>query len=122
VLNISATLQLLGTVGQVHASAAKAGVDALTRTLAAEWGPAGIRVNGLAPGPVDETEGVRRLTTAAMRQAIAEGCPLGRMATIAEVADAALFLCSGASAFITGVTLVIDGGLWLRSGRALGNG
>ena len=120
VLNISATLQLLGTVGQVHASAAKAGVDALTRTLAAEWGPAGIRVNGLAPGPVDETEGVRRLTTAAMRQAIAESCPLGRMATIAEVADAALFLCSGASAFITGVTLVIDGGLWLRSGRALG--
>jgi peroxisomal 2,4-dienoyl-CoA reductase len=120
VLNISATLQLLGTVGQVHASAAKAGVDALTRTLAAEWGPSGIRVNGLAPGPVDETEGVRRMTTRAIRQAIADDCPLGRMATIAEVADAALFLCSGASAFITGVTLVIDGGLWLRSGRALG--
>jgi peroxisomal 2,4-dienoyl-CoA reductase len=120
VLNISATLQLLGTIGQVHASAAKAGVDALTRTLAAEWGPAGIRVNGLAPGPVDDTEGVRRLTTPAMRQAIAATCPLGRMASIAEVADAAVFLCSDASAFINGVTLVIDGGLWLRSGRALG--
>jgi NAD(P)-dependent dehydrogenase (short-subunit alcohol dehydrogenase family) len=55
-----------------------------------------------------------------MRQAIADTCPLGRMASIGEVADAAVFLCSDASAFITGVTLVIDGGLWLRSGRALG--
>jgi peroxisomal 2,4-dienoyl-CoA reductase len=119
IVNISATLQLLGTVGQAHASAAKAGIDALTRTLAAEWGPHRIRVNGLAPGPVDGTEGVRRLTTDRSRRLIAEQCPLGRMATIDEVADAALFLCSDASAFITGVTLVIDGGLWLRSGRAL---
>jgi peroxisomal 2,4-dienoyl-CoA reductase len=119
IVNISATLQLLGTVGQAHASAAKAGIDALTRTLAAEWGPHRIRVNGLAPGPVDGTEGVRRLTTDLSRRLIEEHCPLGRMATIDEVADAALFLCSDASAFITGVTLVIDGGLWLRSGRAL---
>lgn len=120
VLNISATLQLLGTVGQAHASAAKAGVDALTRTLAVEWGPSGVRVNGLAPGPVDGTEGVRRLATDDTRRAIADQCPLGRMASIDEVSSAALFLCSDASAFITGVTLVIDGGLWLRSGRALG--
>jgi len=120
VLNISATLQLLGTIGQVHASAAKAGIDAVTRTLAVEWGPHGIRVNGLAPGPVGDTEGVRRLTTAETRRAIDATCPLGRMATIEEVADAALFLCSPASRFITGVTLVVDGGLWLRSGRTLG--
>ncbi len=120
ILNISATLQLLGTVGQSHASAAKAGIDALTRSLAAEWGPASVRVNGLAPGPVDGTEGVRRLTTDATRRQIEQTCPLGRMATIDEVAAAALFLCSDASKFITGVTLVIDGGLWLRTGRALG--
>jgi len=120
VLNISATLQLLGTAGQVHASAAKAGIDALTRTLAVEWGQAGIRVNGLAPGPVDGTEGVRRLVDEAARREIGAQCPLGRMATISEVADAAVFLCSDAARFITGVTLVIDGGLWLRSGRALG--
>jgi len=119
ILNISATLQLLGTIGQAHASAAKAGIDALTRTLAAEWGPQRIRVNGLAPGPVDGTEGVRRLVSERSRTLIAEQCPLGRMATIDEVADAALFLCSDAAQFVTGVTLVIDGGLWLRSGRAL---
>jgi len=121
VLNISATLQLLGTVGQSHASAAKAGVDALTRSLAAEWGSHGIRVNGLAPGPVDGTEGVRRLVTAEARQAIDRQCPLGRLATIDEVASAAVFLCSDAARFITGVVLVVDGGLWLRSGAALGS-
>jgi peroxisomal 2,4-dienoyl-CoA reductase len=121
VLNISATLQLLGTVGQSHAAAAKAGIDSLTRTLAAEWGTYGIRVNGLAPGPVEGTEGVRRLVTdAGARTSIEKHCPLGRMATIDEVASAAVFLCSDAASFITGVTLVIDGGLWLRSGRALG--
>jgi peroxisomal 2,4-dienoyl-CoA reductase len=119
ILNISATLQLLGTIGQSHASAAKAGIDALTRSLAAEWGPAGVRVNGLAPGPVEGTEGVRRLTTDATRKQIEQLCPLGRMATIEEVSTAALFLCSDAAAFITGVTLVVDGGLWMRSGRAL---
>jgi peroxisomal 2,4-dienoyl-CoA reductase len=122
VLNISATLQLLGTAGQSHASAAKAGVDALTRALAVEWGPAGIRVNGLAPGPVDGTEGVRRLTTPASREMILEQCPLGRLATIDEVASTALFLCSDASSFITGVTIVVDGGLWLRSARAIETG
>ena len=112
-------MQLLGTVGQSHAAAAKAGIDSLTRTLAVEWGPHGIRVNGLAPGPVEGTEGVARLTTPASRKMIDEQCPLGRMARIEEVADAAVFLCSEASAFITGVTVVIDGGLWLRSARAL---
>jgi peroxisomal 2,4-dienoyl-CoA reductase len=120
VLNISATLQLLGTIGQAHASAAKAGVDALTRTLAAEWGPHGIRVNGVAPGPVDGTEGVRRLVSDETRRRMAVQCPLGRMASIDEIANAALFLCSDAASFITGVTLVVDGGLWLRSGSALG--
>ena len=120
ILNISATLQLLGTAGQAHAAAAKAGVDSLTRTLAVEWGPYGIRVNGLAPGPVEGTEGVRRLTNDASQKAILTQCPLGRLATIDEVASAAVFLCSDASSFVTGTTLVVDGGLWLRSARVLG--
>lgn len=120
ILNISATLQLLGTAGQVHAAAAKAGIDSMTRTLAVEWGPSNIRVNGLAPGPVDGTEGVRRLTTPETRAAIDAACPLGRLATIDDVASAALFLCSDAAAFVTGVTLVVDGGLWLHSANTLG--
>lgn len=122
ILNISATLQLHGTAGQAHAAAAKAGVDSLTRTLAVEWGGSRVRVNGLAPGPVEGTEGARRLLSDQARAAITAACPLGRMARIDEAAAAAVFLCSDASAFITGVTLVVDGGLWLSSASALGGG
>lgn len=120
VLNISATLPYLGTIAQSHAAAAKAGIDALTRVLACEWGPYGIRVNGLAPGPTEGTEGALRLTSEQSRQDAKTNCPLGRMATIDDVANAALFLVSDAAAFVNGVTLVVDGGLWLRSARALG--
>src|SRR5499426_2148524 len=120
VLNISATLPYLGTMGQSHAAAAKAGIDSLTRVLACEWGPYGIRVNGIAPGPIDGTEGVKRLTNEASRAAVEEQCPLGRMATIDEIANAALYLCSDAASFVNGVTIVVDGGLWLRSARILG--
>jgi peroxisomal 2,4-dienoyl-CoA reductase len=121
VINISATLPYLGTVGQSHAAAAKAGIDSLTRVLACEWGPYGIRVNGIAPGPIEGTEGVRRLTNAETRDDAVRQCPLGRLGTIDDIANAALFLCSDAAAFINGVTLVVDGGLWLRSARILGN-
>src|SRR5438105_5735810 len=120
VVNISATLPYLGTMGQSHAAAAKAGVDSLTRTLAVEWGPHRIRVNGIAPGPIDGTEGVRRLTTERSRESALKTCPLGRMGTTDDIANAALFLASDAAAYVNGVTLVVDGGLWLRSARILG--
>jgi peroxisomal 2,4-dienoyl-CoA reductase len=106
-------------MGQSHAAAAKAGVDSLTKVLACEWGPFKIRVNGIAPGPVEGTEGVRRLMTDASRASLHEHCPLGRMATVEEIANAALYLSSDAASFVTGVTLVVDGGLWLRSARIL---
>ena len=120
VINISATLPYLGVMGQAHASAAKAGVDSLTRTLAVEWGPHRIRVNGIAPGPIEGTEGVRRLTTERSRESALKTCPLGRMGTTDDIANAALFLASDAAAYVNGVTLVVDGGLWLRSARILG--
>jgi 2,4-dienoyl-CoA reductase [(3E)-enoyl-CoA-producing], peroxisomal len=120
VINISATLPYLGTMGQAHASAAKAGVDSLTRTLAVEWGPFGIRVNGIAPGPIDGTEGVKRLTSDTSRAMVLKNCPMGRMGTTDDIANASLFLVSEAAAYVNGVTLVVDGGLWLRSARMLG--
>jgi peroxisomal 2,4-dienoyl-CoA reductase len=120
VINISATLPYLGTMGQAHASAAKAGVDSLTRTLAVEWGPQGIRVNGIAPGPIEGTEGVRRLTNEKSRESVLRQCPMGRMGTVDDIANAALYLASDAASYVNGVTLVVDGGLWLRSARMLG--
>jgi len=120
VINISATLPYLGTIGQSHAAAAKAGIDSLTRTLAVEWGPLGIRVNGIAPGPIDGTEGVRRLTSEASREQAVRTCPMGRLGTTDDIANAALYLCSDAASYVNGVTLVVDGGLWLRSARILG--
>jgi peroxisomal 2,4-dienoyl-CoA reductase len=120
IINISATLHYLGTAHQLHVSAAKAGVDALTRNLAVEWGRYGIRVNGIAPGPIDDTEGVRRLLVGNAREQLIQQNPLGRLGTIKDIANAALFLCSDGASFINGVTLVVDGGLWLASNRMLG--
>ena len=116
-LNISATLHYFGAVAQLHVSAAKAGVDALTRVLAVEWGSHGIRVNGIAPGPIADTEGVKRLLVGTSRENAIGSTPLGRLGAIDDVCDASLFLCSDAASFVTGVTLVVDGGLWLASSR-----
>jgi peroxisomal 2,4-dienoyl-CoA reductase len=113
ILNISATLHYLATPYQIHVSAAKAGVDAITRNLAVEWGPHGIRVNGIAPGPIEDTEGMRRLVPPEVKDKIVRKIPLGRYGRIDDIANAALFLCSDAASFINGVTLVVDGGHWL---------
>ena len=75
ILNISATLHYGGTPGQLHVAAAKAAVDALTRTLAVEWGPQGIRVNAIAPGPIGDTEGARRLFPGEARRGAPERHP-----------------------------------------------
>jgi peroxisomal 2,4-dienoyl-CoA reductase len=110
VLNISATLHYHGTPLQVHASAAKAGVDAITRNLAVEWGRFGIRACGIAPGPIGDTEGMRRLATPEVAARAAAVIPAGRFGAIDEIAAAAVFLRSTAAAYVTGHTLVVDGG------------
>ncbi len=120
VINISATLPYLGTIGQSHAAAAKAGVDSLTRVLACEWGPHRIRVNGIAPGPIEGTEGVRRLTTEKSREGALHQCPLGRMGTVTISPTRRCISSLTAASYVNGVTLVVDGGLWLRSARILG--
>jgi peroxisomal 2,4-dienoyl-CoA reductase len=119
VLNISATLHYLGTPMQLHVSAAKAGVDALTRNLAVEWGRYGIRVNAIAPGPIEDTEGMSRLVPAPVKERLKRNIPLGRFGRIADVERAAVFICSEAASFINGVVLVVDGGQWLAANRML---
>ena len=119
ILNISATLHYLGTPMQLHVSAAKAGVDALTRNLAVEWGRYGIRVNAIAPGPIEDTEGMKRLVPAPMIEKLKKLVPIGRFGRIADIEKAAVFICSDAASFINGVVLVVDGGHWLSTNRPL---
>ena len=117
ILNISATLHYLGTPMQLHVSAAKAGVDALTRNLAVEWGRYGIRVNGIAPGPIEDTEGMKRLVPEPVKDKLKKNIPLGRFGRIKDIENAAVFLCSDAASFINGAILVVDGGQWLLGSR-----
>jgi 2,4-dienoyl-CoA reductase [(3E)-enoyl-CoA-producing], peroxisomal len=119
ILNISATLHYLGTPMQLHVSAAKAGVDALTRNLAVEWGRYGIRVNAIAPGPIEDTEGMKRLVPEPIKEKLRQRVPLGRFGLIKDIEAAAVFLCSDAASYINGTVLVVDGGHWLAANRLL---
>jgi NAD(P)-dependent dehydrogenase (short-subunit alcohol dehydrogenase family) len=105
---------------QAHVCAAKAGVDMLTRVLAMEWGGSGVRVNAITPGPIDDTEGMRRLApTDEGREKIIQAMPLQRFGTKEDIARLALFLTSDAASFITGSIMVCDGGQSLLGGGAL---
>ncbi len=119
ILNISATLHYLGTPMQLHVSAAKAGVDALTRNLAVEWGRYGIRVNAIAPGPIGDTEGMKRLVPEPIKEKLKQKIPLGRFGLIEDIENAAVFLCSGAANYVNGAVLVVDGGHWLAANRLI---
>lgn len=101
-----------GIAGMAHSSAARAGMSALTRTLAAEWGRHNIGLVTVAPGWID-TEGVRGYDTDL--DAVARGIPMRRMGTAEEVGDLIAFLASPAAAYITGTDIVIDGGLEVTS-------
>src|SRR4051812_19880748 len=111
IINISATQAFIPMPMQAHVCAAKAGVDMLTKCLAIEWGAQGVRVNSIAPGAVDDTEGMKRLApTPEIRKRVTSAIPLQRFATKDEIADLALFLSSDAAKFITGAVMVCDGG------------
>lgn len=127
IVSISMTLHYRGWPQMAHATAAKAGVDALTRTLAVEWAPYGVRVNAVAPGPIP-TEGVRRAFTplpdsgvpdvfAAADEAMAtyarKAIPLKRWGAPKDIGQMVAFLASPAGDWITGAIFVVDGGEWL---------
>ena len=133
IVSISMTLHYRGWPLMAHATAAKAGIDALTRTLALEWARYGIRVNAVAPGPIP-TEGVRKAfappggsgvpdvfaVERALEDYAKKSIPLRRWGTPADIANAVAFLASPAGDWVTGSIFVVDGGEWLARGQGMG--
>jgi NAD(P)-dependent dehydrogenase (short-subunit alcohol dehydrogenase family) len=104
---------------QAHACAAKAGVNLLTQTLAMEWGPAGVRVNGISPGPIGDTEGMKRLAPDPAHEGRLKGrIPLRDYGTKRDIADVAVFLSSANAKYITGAIIDCDGGSILGDASA----
>src|SRR3954451_2000176 len=117
IVNILANYVWTGSPGTVHSAAAKAGVMSLTQTLAVEWARHNIRVNAVAPGPIESPGAAKQLwdsPTAVQR--ISDRVPLGRWGKPADIADAVSFLVSDHASFITGEILTVDGGAWLGGG------
>jgi peroxisomal 2,4-dienoyl-CoA reductase len=135
IVSVSMTLHYRGWPMMAHATAAKAGVDALTRTLALEWAPHRIRVNAVAPGPIP-TEGVRKAFTPppgtgaadvfaidrAMEAHARRTIPMGRWGSPEDIARMVAFLASPAGDWITGSIFVVDGGEWLARPGTIGAG
>jgi NAD(P)-dependent dehydrogenase (short-subunit alcohol dehydrogenase family) len=118
VVQISAGQASIGTPYQAHVCAAKAGVDMLTRVLALEWGVEGIRINSIAPGPIADTEGLKRLAPDEdALQRMAERVPLQRLGRLDDIARMAMLLCSDWGSYITGAVIPVDGGLALTGPR-----
>ena len=104
--------------GHGHYSASKAGINGLIRAAALEFAPHGITVNGIEPGNI-LTDGVKAHRPEAFIQTMAASIPLGRLGTPRDVADACLFLASDSASYITGTTIVVDGGQLLPEGGNL---
>lgn len=117
IVSVLANYVWTGSPGTIHSAAAKAGVLSMTQTLGVEWASRGIRVNAVAPGPVESPGAAKQLwSTAEAVNRITRSVPLGRWGLPREVADAVVFLASPLSAFVTGETLTIDGGSWMGKG------
>jgi NAD(P)-dependent dehydrogenase (short-subunit alcohol dehydrogenase family) len=116
ICNILATQSFTGGPGMVHTAAAKAGVGNLTKTLAVEWAPYGVRVNALAPGlfPHEDMRADLQALRTEGEDVDARRSPAGRLGRLHELGWAASWLCSPYAAFVTGHTLVVDGANWLR--------
>ena len=117
IVSVLANYVWTGSAGTIHSAAAKAGVMSMTQTLAVEWARHGIRVNAVAPGPIESEGAARQLwNTPEAVARITETVPLRRWGQPSEIADAVAFLASDHAGFITGETVTIDGGAWLDRG------
>jgi 3-oxoacyl-[acyl-carrier protein] reductase len=113
IVNMTSTAGIKGRAGQATYAATKGAVIALTKTLAQELGPFGIRVNAIAPGFVETDMVAGLLARPDIRQPFLDGTPLGRFGTPEDIASAALFLGSAASSFVSGHVLLVNGGLFM---------
>lgn len=119
IINISAPQSFVPMELQVHVCAAKAGVDMVTRVLAMEWGPDGIRVNSVVPGPTANTEGMNRLApTPEQQKEVTDSVPLRRQGTLKDVANTAIYLASPLADYVTGAVIPVDGG-WSLGGASV---
>jgi 3-oxoacyl-[acyl-carrier protein] reductase len=109
IVNIGSVVGLTGNAGQANYAASKAGLIGLSKSLAQEFCGRGITVNTIAPGFI-ETD-MTAVLTAEVKDAMLKQIPLGRFGTPEDIAQAVTFLCSDAGAYITGQTLVVDGGM-----------
>jgi len=118
IIYISAGMAYMPHAYQVHVGAAKAGIDMMMKNLAIEWGRHGIRTNSIVPGPIEGTEGMKRLSSAEAKQTIIAAVPMGRMGTVDDIGQTAAFLASPLASYISGCVVVCDGGSNLAgSGR-----
>ena len=110
IIYISAGMAYMPHAFQVHVGAAKAGIDMMMKNIALEWGPYGIRANSIVPGPIEGTEGMKRLTDPAAKKMFMTSIPLRRTGTVDDIGQVAAFLASPLAAYVTGCVVVCDGG------------
>jgi NAD(P)-dependent dehydrogenase (short-subunit alcohol dehydrogenase family) len=110
IIFISAGQAIIPYYAQVHVGAAKAGIDNLMKNLALEWGYMGIRCNSIAPGPIEGTEGMKRLAPGDIQDQLVSTIPAGRLGSVNDIGQAAVFLSSPLASYINGTLLIVDGG------------
>ena len=113
ILNIERHAALWRNADAASCLCCQGGCRCADENLAVEWGPKGIRVNAIAPGPIGDTEGARRLFAGEVGQRLARQVPVGRLGAIEDIANLSVFLLSAAASNINGAILVSDGGLCL---------
>ncbi len=122
IIFVSSTNYHTARVAQAHVCAAKAGVNALSDVLSLEYGPRGMTSNIIAPGPIDDTEGLRRLSSPASREEAIRSVPVQRFGLIKDIADATVFLFGDTGNFVNGACIDVDGGAWRVQGGARSGG
>lgn len=110
ILFVSAGMAYMPYAFQLHAGAAKAGIENMMKNLALEWGPYGIRACSIVPGPIEGTEGMKRLSDRMDLQERLNRIPLQRLGTVDDIGQMAVFLASPMCGYVTGTQVIVDGG------------